>query len=398
MKPPAEFSDISGTGRVLPKTRQSRDWTRHTRLLWLILLPIPFLLRSLLADAPEWVELSYVQHFFPIWSSPFRALSAALPFSLTELAVVLLPALLILWFAAARRAVRNHRGQRFFRRSLSVLGWIVTIAAWQFMLLHGIMYTREPVSSSFDLPSRARPAQEVAAALVWTAQQAELARIACQEDDAGVFTLQKSVRDTLDAAGAGYRAAGQDWPLLTIAPPARPKPVLLSHLWSYTGITGLYNPLWVEANVNIDQPAYLLPAAASHEIAHTLGFAREDEAGFISFLTGIAHPDPDYRYSSYADATIRLLNSLAAVDPGLYQETASQVGDGVWRDIAAANDYWQQFEGPVQETSNSINDAYLKANLQTDGVHSYGRMVDLLLAWYEKNQLQQTLPEALPTP
>jgi len=225
-----------------------------------------------------------------------------------------------------------------------------------------------------------------------------LARTACQEDGAGVFTLQKPLRDTLDAARAGYRAAAQDWPLLAIAPPARPKPVLLSHFWSYTGITGLYNPLWVEANVNIDQPAYLLPAAAGHEIAHTLGFAREDEAGFISFLAGIAHPDPDYRYSSYADATIRLLNSLAAIDPDLYQETVAQIGDGLWRDIAAANDYWQQFEGPAQETSNSINDAYLKANLQTDGVHSYGRMVDLLLAWYEQNQMQQTLPEALPTP
>ncbi|NCC75157.1 MAG: DUF3810 domain-containing protein [Clostridia bacterium] len=399
MKQPAEFSEAVGSGKSLQRARPKRDWARHTRLLWLILLPMPFLLRNLLADDPEWVESYFVQRFFPVWSQPFRTFSTAIPFSLTELAVVLIPVVLVVWLAAARRAVHKHEGQRFFRRSLGVFGWIVALAAWQFVLLHGIAYTREPVSRSFILPSRARPAQDVAAALAWTARQAEIARSACQEDAAGVFILQRPIRATLDAAGAGYVEAGEEWPLLALVmPPARPKPVLLSHYWSYTGITGLYNPLWVEANVNIDQPAYLLPAAASHEIAHTMGFAREDEAGFVSFLTGIAHPDPDYRYSSYADATIRLLNSLAAVDPELYRQTASLVSDGVWRDIAAANEYWQQFEGPVQETSSTINDAYLKANLQTDGVHSYGRMVDLLLAWYEKNQTQLTLPEALPTP
>ena len=399
MKQPAEFSDAAGSGKMMQRIRSRRDWTRHTRLIWLILLPIPFLLRSLLADAPEWVEQVYIQRFFPVWSQPFRNFSNSIPFSLTELVVLFLPVLLIIWFLAAWRAVRKRQGQPFFRRSLGVLGWIAAIAAWQFMLLHGIAYTREPVSRSFNLPTRARAAQDVALTLAWTARQAEIARAACLQDEAGVFILQKSLRDTLDAAGAGYLAAGQDWPLLALVmPPSRPKPVQLSHYWSYTGITGLYNPLWVEANVNIDQPAYLLPAAASHEVAHTMGFAREDEAGFVSFLTGIAHPDPDYRYSSYADATVRLLNSLAAVDLELYRATVPLVSDGVWRDIAAANEYWQQFEGPVQETSSTINDAYLKANLQTDGVHSYGRMVDLLLAWYEKNQTAMTLPEALPRP
>ena len=42
--------------------------------------------------------------------------------------------------------------------------------------------------------------------------------------------------------------------------------------------------------------------------------------------------------------------------------------------------HWAQYEGPVQEASNAANDAYLKANNQSDGMRSYGRMVDLLLA------------------
>jgi hypothetical protein len=34
----------------------------------------------------------------------------------------------------------------------------------------------------------------------------------------------------------------------------------------------------------------------------------------------------------------------------------------------------------VERTSNRINNTYLKANNQKDGVKSYGRMVDLLIA------------------
>ena len=67
---------------------------------------------------------------------------------------------------------------------------------------------------------------------------------------------------------------------------------------------------------------------------------------------------------------------------GLTDETYSLLCDGVRRDFAANSEYWKQFEGKVAEVSQKINDAYLKANDQTDGTKSYGRMVDLLLALY----------------
>ena len=56
------------------------------------------------------------------------------------------------------------------------------------------------------------------------------------------------------------------------------------------------------------------------------------------------------------------------------------------RDLAAHRAYWKQFEGPVSDLGSSVNDAYLKANRQQDGVQSYGRMVDLLLAEYRQEK------------
>lgn len=39
------------------------------------------------------------------------------------------------------------------------------------------------------------------------------------------------------------------------------------------------------------------------------------------------------------------------------------------------------------QVSDRVNDAYLKANGQENGLRSYGRMVDLLLAYY-RDELQ----------
>ena len=50
------------------------------------------------------------------------------------------------------------------------------------------------------------------------------------------------------------------------------------------------------------------------------------------------------------------------------------------RDLAERAEHWAQYEGPVQEASPAANDAYHKATNPSDGMRSYGRMVDLLLA------------------
>ena len=364
------------------------------RNLWILLLPLPFLLQRLLANHPDWVELVYVRHVFPLISAPLRTSSSLLPFSLTEVAIVISPLLILTLLYFAFVAFRRRQLVAWLKQAARTAAWLATLVAWLFVLLHGLNYVREPVAQSFNLPVRERSSAELAAAALWIVDQANIARQACGEDEAGVFQLRSPVSTTLSEARDGYAAAAKTWPLLKGAT-ARPKSVWLSRYWSYTGITGIYMPIWVEANINTDQPDYLLPATVNHELAHTIGFAREDEAGFVGFLAGINSPYADYRYSSYADATVRLLNSLMAVDQQAYKSVTAHVPAPIWRDIAAANEYWAQFAGPVEETSDKINNAYLQANLQADGVHSYGRMVDLLLAWYQQNNERQMLPEAL---
>lgn len=58
----------------------------------------------------------------------------------------------------------------------------------------------------------------------------------------------------------------------------------------------------------------------------------------------------------------------------------AKLSDAVRADYAANREFWASYDGPFRNFAQQANDAYLKANDQSDGVRSYGRMVDLLLA------------------
>ncbi len=60
---------------------------------------------------------------------------------------------------------------------------------------------------------------------------------------------------------------------------------------------------------------------------------------------------------------------------------------GYLRDLEYQHAYWKQFQGAAKDVVDKINDSYLKFNGETDGVKSYGRMVDLLLAYHRQGAL-----------
>ena len=165
---------------------------------------------------------------------------------------------------------------------------------------------------------------------------------------------------------------------------SKAKSVMLSELMSYTQITGVFFPFTFEANVNVAVPEFSIPATMCHELSHLRGFAREDEANFIAYLACINSDNAEVQYSGYMLAFIHSVNALYSSDVEKYQEVFSYLSDKAKSDLNANNEYWAKYETPVAKAASSINDSYLKANSQDDGTKSYGRMVDLLLAYSRK--------------
>jgi len=205
------------------------------------------------------------------------------------------------------------------------------------------------------------------------------------ENKDGVMTLTKGKRWVLSSAYLGYNTLSNSYNILS-GKYGKPKPVLLSNLMCYTGIVGIYFPFTGEANVNMKTPDPSFPNTVAHEMAHQRGYAREDEANFISYLACIENPNIEFKYSGSLLALTYSINALYKEDKESADSLKTHFSEGLAKDLIYIGSFWEKYEGPVERITNDINDTYLKANSQKDGVKSYGRMVDLLIAYYKKNK------------
>lgn len=364
-------------------TKQPQKLRLPRRLFTLALVPLGMAFSALARQDPAWTERFLSGGYYPILSQLLSRVSGLIPLSLAEFAIVLGIPLAMVWAVlAVRRAVSNPSQKR--QNLLDLLSTLLAVASlfyFVFVVTCGVNYSRMPFAWHAGLTVRPSSAEELALTCEELISDANRLREGLPEDEAGVFRLESSVFDAGKASRTGFLHLGERIPTLS-GDYAAPKPVLLSHLWSYTQITGVFTCWSMEANVNIDVPDFTLPFTMCHEQSHLRGFMREDEANFIAYLACMESEDQATQYSGAAMAAMYAMNSLYQADYDRFCELYATYSPRVRRDFAAQSCYWEQFEGPVAEVSDKVNDTYLKANHQTDGVASYGRMVDLLLANY----------------
>lgn len=363
--------------------RRKRKHKQHANLVLYSLIVLGVILSLIAPRISPLIEAGYSRSMYQWLVRPYSQLTGFLPFSLAE--VIVVGAVLFCFYALVQLVRKLKRAPKeTIRKAPGALARLALLAALfyvAFNMLWGLNYSRLSFAQLSGLPVQAGSAAELQELALFLAEEANWLRDQVEEDSRGIMVLPDGVRGALARADKGFEKAGRVYPELG-GKYGRPKPVLLSRYWSYTGITGVYFPFTAEANVNIDIPHFMFPATATHEMAHQRGFAREDEANFIAYLTCTSHPDSDFQYSGTVLALLNTMNALYRVSPDAYKEVRMLYGPGLNRDLQDWSEYWQRFEGPVEQASNKINDSYLRANRQQDGVQSYGRMVDLLLAHY----------------
>lgn len=199
-----------------------------------------------------------------------------------------------------------------------------------------------------------------------------------ERDENGVMVLEADERaDSVIA----METLGEEYPCLRGYYP-KPKRLQISEVLSYQNLSGIYLPFTIEANYNQDMTAYNIPFTACHELSHLRGFMQEEEANFIAFLACKNAARTDFQYSGYLLGWIYSMNALHRADETLWREVRDGLNEEVEADLQANNRFWEKYDGAVAEMSNKMNDTYLKANGQKDGVQSYGRMVDLIVVYY----------------
>ncbi len=351
--------------------------TLRLQLVWLIPL-IFYLLQIFLIKNERWGDF-YARHVFPLLSAPLRVVISWIPISFLFLtAVFVLPSCVIFLFYKLWKILRNKTGRaimlkRLAYRVLTVLAILYVV----YMLMHGFNFARRPIADILALETKPRTVEELYDVTLKLAELANFEKSNLPHDDERKLLLTDSRNAYLSKAAIAL-------PGIYPSTFVRPKAVPLSEYWSYTNITGMYFPFFIEANVNADTTSDEFLFSALHEIAHVQGFAKEDEANFMGFYSGSRHPLAEYRYAAYLNAFIHCYNRLADTSPEFASVAWQKLSPHTQADIRARNLYWDKFKGPIEELSTNINDSFLKANFQEAGVESYGMVVDLLLAYYDK--------------
>ena len=330
--------------------------------------------------SPATVERVYSRGLYPHIARALTILTDWIPFSLAEVVGTLLIAGIT---AAVITSAFDHDWRTIGRMILRLLAGAATLY-FLFIVLWGLNYSRMSFAQAAGLDTSNPTKTELAAVCEWLINETNTLRLQMTENTAGTMLLPLGVHDALKRTQLGYNDAGRYYPTLT-GRYSTPKGVQASKLLSYQGIGGIYMPFTGEANVNILMPHSSIPFTAAHEAAHQHGYSREDEANFIAYLTCSLHPDKDFRYSGTLQAMLYAMRALNGQDPDTHMLLSSSISVAVKRDIQAERDFWKAHEGIVERISRRMNDAYLKANRQEDGVASYGRMVDLLIAQYREH-------------
>lgn len=330
---------------------------------------------------------------YPWLSQGINMVTGLLPFSLMELEIILVPFFLLIlifrfFYGLIFRIGRGTGdvGYYFCRGILNLtcgLGFIffcytmlagVNYYRYSFAYYSGLEIQESTVDELYELSSYlATEAYELREELIESGDMDEGGVLVVNSEDwKNIYEEAKNCFITLSEK---YRVLNGNYSV--------PKPVYFSTLMSRMEITGIFWPFTAEANVNMAVTEYSIPATMCHELAHLRGFMREDEANFIAYLACKKSEQLEFQYSGVMMALSYTMNQLYQADYERYQVVRSTYHEGMNLDLRASYYYWKQFEDTTISTvSNTVNDTYLKANNQNDGVKSYGRMVDLLLAEY----------------
>ena len=358
------------------------------RLYLLLLTPLGLLLTFVASRHPRAVEKIYAQGLHLFLERTIGWFISLFPFSLTELLIVA-AVLFALWYIVRtiRRNVKNKKTWKhiWYRFCVNVL-CTASLAYFLFVMTMGLDYYRLPASEYLGLEVTEYSKEDLEEVCRYLALHAAETRAALEEDENGVSKLSDdNWWATSKEAARCFNAMAKDHPGIGTLT-ARNKPMIFSKMMSSVLTMGLYFPYTFESNINVDMTAYTVPSTMCHELSHVKGFMREEEANFLGFLSCMYSDRPDFRYSGYMMAFEYAIRQLAEQDEAAASGIVALVGDGVLRDDAADGAYWEKYRHTViSDTSEKVYDGYLRSNGQTDGMRSYGKMLDLVIEWYKQN-------------
>lgn len=329
---------------------------------------------------PEAIEKYYTYGFYSFFSKLLRLFTGWIPFSIGDVFYSLLIAYIIYQLIVFIRNFRKYFHLPLLKKALLRIAFIGLGVYVIFYSFWGLNYYRTGISGQLGLKDTTYSSQDLDTLITLLQQQLNTNAAQLTGAMRDSFANRKNLFENGIQA---YKSAESKYPFLKYNMQSV-KPLLFSYLMNYWGVQGYYNPFTGEAQVNTTIPVFILPFVVSHEMSHQLGYGKENEANFVSYIVNKTHPSVLFRYSEYLElydyswGELRLADSIRAI------HFDSLLHPTVIKDLKIYKAFYEKYRSPIQPVINWIYGNYLKANNQPAGNRSYSEVVRWLIAYYKK--------------
>ena len=262
---------------------------------------------------------------------------------------------------------------------------VVSVAYLTFHLLWGLNYYREPIYKTLGL-ERSYTTEELHAFTSLLIDKTNELQFELAGNDSMQVSFPFSRREVYKKVSGGVNPLSEIFPDLKYQNPSI-KGSLYSLALTYMGYGGYLNPFTLESQVNQKIPRFRLPVVSCHEMAHQLGYAAENEANFIGYLTALGNKDPRIKYAALSYALGYSLSELRYQDELKFQEFYNRVNPGIKKDFEELSQFWTSYQNPLEPVFKEVYSTFLKANNQTEGIKSYNLVVALLVTYHQQTPL-----------
>lgn len=356
-----------------------RKYLQQNKNLWIIVFLLIILIKIFSWNKNR-VEVFYSSGFYFSFSKILRFLFGWIPFSLGDI-LYFIAGVWILW-KITRNFILLFKKKATKKAALKKCLKLLVVFAFIYIVFNifwGINYDRKGIAYQLDLKQLPYDTSDLKLIQQILLQKVNAAKTVVMKNH-GVFPSTKVL---IKRAEKVYDEAQKIYPFLEYKN-LSVKGSFYGIPGDYLGFTGYYNPLTGEAQINTTVPEFMQPYIATHEMAHQLGYAKENEANFVGYLAAVNSQDTLFHYSTYFDLFIYTNREVFYFDSACSRKALQQLIPAVKNDIRDLQKFDLAHQSFLEPAINWIYGNYLKLNNQPKGLHSYNAVVGMLIAYYKK--------------
>ena len=350
----------------------------------------------LLSTIRAWADF-YTDHIYFFLRDPVTHVTESIPFSLGEVLMYLgailillsIPILILLIFLRKKNGYKAFVSKYFKGLTIIILS-VLLIYTYQWLTPY-----RSSVLNNAIQANRDYSLEEMRTLFIYVVDHTNEECLNVPRDEEGnvIYDTKTATEQKVSVAMNGIsdefiRLSGY-YPTI--------KPAMCSDVLDWMWIGGYTYPYTLETTYNKYTNRFYFPSLYSHECSHHMGYYKEHEANFLSYLALVNSDDPVLRYSGYY-YVFRFVNQsyyqacVASDNLDLYKSDTEEhwLSDQVYQDVITAQNeamelYLQDehFLEDYADEAEEISDVGWSTQAEILQEYNYDGVVLLMLRYYD---------------